>query len=132
LRQQALDPACLELDRNAFAIERSHLLQKLAERSAIRSQASGYLFSRPGSRAQYLGPCVATDHKSARELIEEEIRRGSANGWFWDVLERNRDAVSVAQQLGFEPRRHLLRMVRGQEVAGRDKLVYAIAGFELG
>lgn len=131
-RQRTLDPAFLELDRNAFAIERSHLLQKLAKRSTVRCKAGGFLFSRPGSRARYLGPCVAKDRETARELSDLEIRSSSVNGWFWDILERNREAVSLAQQLGFEPQRHLLRMARGKDVAGHDELVYAIAGFELG
>jgi hypothetical protein len=64
-------------------------------------------------------------------LIEARINNSSA-GWFWDVISQNRDAISLAQELGFKPQRHLLRMVRGRELPGNDSLVYGIAGFELG
>jgi hypothetical protein len=51
---------------------------------------------------------------------------------FWDLLPSNQDAVSLATELGFSTQRRLTRMFRGEQLRGRDELVYAIAGFELG
>ena len=52
--------------------------------------------------------------------------------WFWDILSSNHDAVSLASEFGFTPRRTLMRMVRGADLRGNDNLTYGIAGFELG
>ncbi len=124
--------SCLDLDSEAFGTDRSHLLHELAQRSAISSTTEAYLFSRPGRVADYIGPCIAKNREGAQELIEPLIRNSSAGSWFWDIVSRNRDATSLAKDLGFEPQRRLLRMVRGKELNNNDSQIYAIAGFELG
>ena len=129
--EKSLNHASLGLDSEAFGAERSRLLHELGKRSAISSRTGGYLFSRPGRVSDYIGPCVAKNREAAQRLIEARINNSSAS-WFWDVISQNRDAISLAQELGFKPQRHLLRMVRGKELPGNDSLVYGIAGFELG
>jgi len=52
--------------------------------------------------------------------------------WAWDVLAKNQPAVTLALELGFSRQRLLTRMFRGKQLIGRDDMVYAIAGFELG
>jgi GNAT superfamily N-acetyltransferase len=123
---------CFELDSEAFGTDRSHLLRELAKRSAISSTTEAYLFSRPGRVADYVGPCITKNRENAQKLIEPLIRNSSARSWFWDIVSRNQDATSLAQDLGFKPQRRLLRMVRGKELNGNDNQIYAIAGFELG
>jgi GNAT superfamily N-acetyltransferase len=130
--QKTLGRACLDLDSEAFGADRSQLLVELGKRSAISTKPGAYLFSRPGRVADYIGPCVAKSREAAQTLIESHVRDSPAKSWFWDVLSKNRDAISLAQELGFKPQRHLLRMVRGKELSGNDNLIYAIAGFELG
>ena len=130
--EKSLSHASLCLDSQAFGAERSRLLHELGKRSAISSRTGGYLFSRPGRVSDYIGPCVAKNREAAQRLIEARINNSSASSWFWDVISQNRDAISLAQELGFKPQRHLLRMVRGKELPGNDSLVYGIAGFELG
>ena len=130
--KKTLNRACLDLDSEAFGTDRSHLLRELEKRSAISSTTGAYSFSRPGRVSDYIGPCVAKNREAAQRLIEARIRDSSAKSWFWDVISQNRDAISLAQELGFKPQRHLLRMVRGKELSGNDNLIYAIAGFELG
>ncbi len=124
--------ACLDLDSEAFGTDRSHLLHELAKRSAISSTTEAYLFSRPGRVSDYVGPCIAKNRENAQKLIQALMRDSSASSWFWDIVSRNRDATSLAQDLGFKPQRRLLRMVRGKELNGNDNHIYAIAGFELG
>jgi hypothetical protein len=123
---------CFELDSEAFGTDRSHLLRELAKRSAISSTTEAYLFSRPGRVADYVGPCIAKNRENAQKLIQALIRDSLGRSWFWDIVSRNQDATSFAQDLGFEPQRRLLRMVRGKELNGNDNQIYAIAGFELG
>ena len=122
----------LELDRRAFGADRSDLLKNLALHSSVISNGAGFAFSRSGRAASYLGPCVAEESASARQLIEEAVQHSAGKGWYWDLLPSNRNAVKLATELGFSRQRRLTRMFRGDEFRGEDDLVYAIAGFELG
>jgi ribosomal protein S18 acetylase RimI-like enzyme len=122
----------LDVDLAAFGANRSTLLQDLATRNLPRSATEAYCFSRPGTRAQYLGPCVAKTQKNARLVIEHTLRDSLESEWFWDVLIANKSAIQLAAEFGFAPQRRLERMVLGNTVPRKDEMVYAIAGFELG
>jgi GNAT superfamily N-acetyltransferase len=119
-------------DTDAFGVDRSQLLDKLAERNPPFSVARSYLFTRPGRQTAYLGPCVADDLETARTLVGRALQAAGSCGWFWDLLPKNASAVAVAQDLDFSPNRRLLRMVRGKDLQGHDESIYAISGFELG
>jgi GNAT superfamily N-acetyltransferase len=121
-------------DRRAFGTDRSDLLNELASRGHALANGTGFALTRPGSNASYLGPCVAEGAASASDLIKHAVlhSKGKDKGYFWDLLPANRNAVSLATELGFSPQRRLTRMSRGEELRGEDDLVYAIAGFELG
>ena len=93
--------------------------------------SAGFLFQRAGLHARYLGPCIARTPYLARELIVRSLS-GASQRWFWDLLPANADAVAIAQDLGFEPVRRLVRMYRGAIVPSLASQTYAIAGFELG
>jgi hypothetical protein len=75
---------------------------------------------------------VAQGRSTARALIEGAIARHSHSGWFWDLLPANRDAVAIAQELGFARARTLTRMTWGRELRGKEENVFAIGGFEFG
>jgi GNAT superfamily N-acetyltransferase len=119
-------------DANAFGVDRGELLTKLAERNAPLTNAACYLLTRCGREISYLGPSVCGSQSTARKLFEHAVQSPSSGGWFWDLLLANQPAVSLAKELGFEPKRHLLRMVRGKDVRGNEEAIYALAGFELG
>lgn len=121
-----------DLDYKAFGCDRSALLGILSTRNRICISPNGFLFSRDGRTTGYLGPCVASDRITAQALITELIDESPQASWSWDLLPGNNDAVAIASELGFVRRRRLTRMTRGQPLAVRDDLVYAIAGFELG
>jgi GNAT superfamily N-acetyltransferase len=118
-------------DREAFGADRSRLLQALAGRKSLAALRQNYLLWRPGVRAAYIGPCVAADSESARQLI---VRCADADEtrWFWDLLPANEHAVALATGFGFRVERRLMRMARGADARGKDAMIYAIAGFELG
>jgi hypothetical protein len=64
-------------------------------------------------------------------LIDQCVRDARC-AWSWDLFPRNQHAVALARDLGFSPKRHLVRMARGKELRERENAIYAIAGFELG
>jgi GNAT superfamily N-acetyltransferase len=119
-------------DHRAFGADRSQLLEKLAQRQPPLSIGCSYLLTRPGRVTRYLGPCVAETSAIAQSLMERALHSMGPNDCAWDLLLENQDAVALARNLGFVPKRHLMRMVRGKDLRGDDASVYAIAGFELG
>lgn len=127
-----LSQESLALDAKAFGADRSELLLYLAKTHRSVTLGKSFLLSRPGRLNRYLGPCVAESSQIARTLIEGVVHRPASGGWFWDLLPENNGAVSLARDLGFAPKRHLVRMVRGTDQRGDEKSIYALAGFELG
>lgn len=127
----SLEEPWRELDSLVFGADRSQLLARLAQLNPPRSISQSYLFSRPGRVSAYLGPCISENPGTARRMIEECVQNTRC-GWSWDLFPRNQDAVALARDLGFSPRRHLVRMARGKELREKKNAIYAIAGFELG
>ncbi len=126
------DEDWLWADIRAFGADRSELLRRLAHCNPALVLGSSYLLTRPGRTTQYLGPCVAERPSTARILIERALHSASTSGWSWDLVVANSSATHLARNLGFTPKRHLTRMVRGRDLRGEDTSIYAIAGFELG
>lgn len=130
------------LDEQAFGADRKALLESLSASGGCTSTAEGYLLTRPGRTAHYLGPCVAASEAEARQLIAAQLEDSAvvsgehqvfqARAWCWDLLPANPGAVRCAQEFGFTRRRILWRMRRGAAIETNNALVYAIAGFELG
>ena len=120
-----------DIDREAFGANRLPLLKMLARRTQPSCHSAGFLFWRRGSRASYIGPCVARTPEAARALLESCLAGGERR-WFWDLLQSNVDAVSLATDAGFRLERNLVRMARGAQMPGMSEMIYAAAGFELG
>lgn len=123
------------LDVQAFGVERRELLEVLSASGRCDASESGYVLSRPGRVARYLGPSVADSRTDAQQLIEAHLEAEEREGldrWYWDLLPANPEAVRCATELGFTRRRVLWRMRRGEAIKNNDAMVYAIAGFELG
>jgi ribosomal protein S18 acetylase RimI-like enzyme len=119
-------------DIAAFGTDRSTMLEALATRSYFYIGSSAYLFVRSGRTTAYLGPCVGNDPASTQAMITGTLKTLSSLAWSWDLFPHNRNAVALASELGFTCRRALTRMSRGRTLRGRDEMIYAIAGFELG
>ena len=119
-------------DTAAFGVDRTALLESLAIRYAPLTSGRSYLLTRPGRLTHYLGPGVAESPAVARALVSRALLIPNRGGFSWDILIENTAAMTLAQDLGFTPKRHLLRMVRGQELRGQEQSIFAIAGFELG
>ncbi|HEV8037669.1 MAG TPA: GNAT family N-acetyltransferase [Bryobacteraceae bacterium] len=115
-------------DIQAYATDRSQLLLALTQRSKVQAGPDGFCLSRPGRRANYIGPCISRSPDFARHSIHVCASEES----YWDLLPQNQSALALATELGFQPQRKLIRMVRGRDLRGREDWIYAIAGFELG
>jgi len=122
----------LETDFDAFGADRALLLRQLAMRNPPKAISGSYCFYRGGTRAGYLGPCVAQEVKAAGLVIEQCLRSSPESAWYWDLLSSNKNALAVAEEIGFVPQRRLERMAHGSSFKKNDEMVYAIAGFELG
>lgn len=129
-----LSDSLLAQDLTAFGVDRRGLLEALSGAGQRSVSGSGFVFSRPGRVARYLGPCVAGSDEEGRRLITVHVEAEASGGgpWYWDLLPANAQAVSCATELGFTRRRGLWRMRRGEAIRNNDAMVYAIAGFELG
>lgn len=121
-------------DLAAFGVDRGKLLETLLATSRCSASERGYVLSRPGRVARYVGPCIASTEEQARRLIEAHLEAEDNDQcqWYWDLLPANGGAVSSATKLGFTKCRSLWRMRRGEAIENNDAMVYAIAGFELG
>lgn len=130
--ESSLNSSLLDLDRQAFVADRGLLLKTLTGRSSAYQTSAGFLFTRPGRATHYLGPCVASDLTAARKLITERLSEAQDASWSWDLLPENSDAAALAKEFGFSSQRYLTRMARGKSLRGKERMIYAIAGFELG
>ena len=102
----------LRLDRQAFGADRSEYLQRLASDSSFIASDTGFGMIRDGHVADYLGPVVAENVQSAKELIRSLVST-SKRRLFWDLPGPNIAAAEVARELGFQKVRTLERMTLG-------------------
>lgn len=122
------------LDGAAFGASRGDLLKLLLKSGTCHMTSNGYVLSRAGIFARYLGPCVANSEAEASQLIHAhlESHTNRSHGWYWDLLSENESSIRCAKRFGFTQLRTLWRMRLGQAIENNDAMVYAIAGFELG
>jgi len=128
------------LDTAAFGVSRRRLLAALAAQSfaalVMESPAgsiAGFGLLRPGSRALYLGPVVATSEQAGLELVEGLVARSEGQPVFWDIPDPNIAAVSWADRHGFTVQRRLTRMRLGRSLAqGDPRRQFALSGPETG
>ena len=124
----------LELDAEAFGGDREWLLRALQKRlpDAALGAADGFVLGRDGREARQVGPLVARDEATALELLEQALGNVAAPVYA-DVVDHAAQMQGWLQQRGFEFQRPFTRMVHGGDRApGNEKLVYLVAGPELG
>ncbi len=127
-------PRVLEMDRRAFGADRSVVLRDLARRlpEAAWIADKGFLFGRDGREARQLGPLVAEDEATARELLAAALARVRPPV-FLDVLDRAQGLRAWLESQGFAFQRPFTRMVHGGGSAPGDaSRVALVAGPELG
>ncbi len=130
----------LNWDRVVFGADRSRLLSSVDRESPDftltaerRGSLAGYAAGRRGSLADHLGPWVARDEASAREQLDEFLRRSARGTLFVDCMKSSPFARELLVSHGFELSRPLTRMFRGPNAhPGQPELVCAILGPEFG
>jgi GNAT superfamily N-acetyltransferase len=130
----------LGADREVFGADRGELLCSLDREApeftlmtSSPGHLTGYALGRRGSRADQLGPWMARDEASARELLEEFLRRSGWGTVFVDCLRENAFARRLLHQRGFRFSRPLTRMYRGTNAfPGQPELLCAVLGPEFG
>lgn len=102
-------------------------------RAVVRDgRLAGWGVIRPCRRGRKIGPLVADDRATA-ELILSALLAGAGGGEiFLDVPGINRDAVSLAQDLGLAPVFETARMYTGAIPPLRLDRVFGVTSFELG
>jgi ribosomal protein S18 acetylase RimI-like enzyme len=127
--------AVVSLDREAFGGEREKLLRALATRlpgSALALDGDGFVLGREGREARQVGPLVARSEAAALELLEAALAAVPAP-LYVDVVDHAPELQRWLHGQGFVFERPFTRMVHGAERApGNEKLVYLVAGPELG
>jgi N-acetylglutamate synthase-like GNAT family acetyltransferase len=128
-------PWILELDAAAFGASRERLLRALAKRLpqvALVAGGSGFVLGRDGREAHQLGPLIARDGETARALLSHALRAVQLPVYL-DVVAHAPPLREWLEEGGFLFQRPFTRMVRGaQRTPGDERLVYCVAGPELG
>ena len=122
------------LDREAFGADRNRLLRALAQRlpQCAATSDAGFVLGRDGREAAQVGPLVARDEDTALALLEHAVSAVAAP-LYADVADHAPRLQQWLLQQGFLVQRPFTRMVHGAGRApGNEKLVYLVAGPELG
>ncbi|HXJ94329.1 MAG TPA: GNAT family N-acetyltransferase [Terriglobia bacterium] len=130
----------LTMDRKIFGADRGALLKSVASAAPEfviakhrGSHREGYGLGRKGSRADHLGPWVASSALAAREILDSFLARSQRNTVFVDVVKDNAWAPALLVERGFQTSRSLTRMYRGpNRCPGEPERVCAILGPEFG
>ena len=122
-------PWILELDLQAFGASRELLLRSLAQRlpeAALVVEGRGFILGREGREARQIGPLIAADREAAMSLLSAGLGAVQPPVYL-DLVDR------LAAPPGSVLQRPFTRMVHGASpVPGDEKLVYCVAGPELG
>jgi GNAT superfamily N-acetyltransferase len=125
----------LPLDAEAFGADRSALLRGLQRRepqAARAIDANGFVLGREGREARQIGPLIARDEATAMTLLQSALAVVPAP-LYVDVADHAPKMQQWLQAHGFTFQRPFTRMVHGADRApGNEKLVYLVAGPELG
>ncbi len=92
----------------------------------------GFAVRRPCRTGAKIGPVVAPDRAGAEALIDGLVARAGRGEHFLDVPERNRAAVTLAEERGLRPVFETARMYTGPAPALALGHVFGITTFELG
>ena len=131
-----------QLDSAAFfGLDRLRILRDLRDahphgcwlKAGADGRVHGYVLSRPGASAWYVGPLVADDPPVAEMLLRAVLAPLAGQSALLDTVGPNPHATALAAEYGFEPRRPFIRMTRGAPLPdGRPDWYFAMAGPEIG
>jgi GNAT superfamily N-acetyltransferase len=114
-------------DAEVFGADRREWLARVARPARVICRGHGFGMLRPGSNAGYLGPIAARDPGTAEEIVLQLLNRVDGR-IIWDLPDQNRAGVQLAESLGFQAVRDLVRMWTGSRLlAGQPDRQYGFA-----
>jgi ribosomal protein S18 acetylase RimI-like enzyme len=127
-------------DLEAFGADRSALLHSLYRRAPEYAWVAmsgktlhGYLFGRQGFLYQYLGPLIAQNSATARQLLGHCLAANAERVFVIDTPLRDEAWTESLKSAGFVLERSLFQMRRGHlEHPGNPDFCFGIAGPEFG
>jgi predicted N-acetyltransferase YhbS len=137
--QTADQAAIAALDQQIVGYDRQGLLDALWRCDADRCRVLesddglvGYVASRAGRLAAFVGPCIATRDRWGALLLQQALADYQGQEVFVDVPEANRCAAGVVQSAGLLPAREFQRMARGEQEIENLEGLFASSGPEMG
>jgi GNAT superfamily N-acetyltransferase len=133
-------PAILAIDREVFGANREALLAsslarcpELAWLVENSNEIVAYCFGRPGQRFAHIGPVVARDINSAKEVALAALAHVEDQPVIIDALPNSSGWTNWLASIGFTNQRPLIRMYRGTNAhPGIPANQFAILGPEFG
>ncbi len=131
--------ALLELDRSAFGAPRAavlhHALASAPELARVVHDGGGlrgFCLGRHGDRSDHVGPVVAEDGETARELVAACLAQPRSRPLIVDACVEPA-WISALQALGFREQRPFTRMyLHGRRPPAQPALEWAVRGPEFG
>ena len=134
MRESDLAAVCRR-DREVFGADRGRLLASLFARAPecawVVDDGAGYTFGRPGYLYGQLGPVVAADAATARDMVTRCLSRLGGRAFAIDVPLLDGEWLEFLKSIGFVEERRFTRMfLRGHRHPGIPERQYAICGPE--
>ena len=128
------------MDTFAFGAPREVMLKRIDDdisrclvNESPQGKINGFGFVRKGARATYLGPVVAENLSAASAIVRSLLHPLKEQVVYWDIPDHQSEMIAIAKGLGFHSQRSLVRMYLGDtNVAGKPKMIYALAAPEIG
>ena len=137
----AVREEALVLDRDAFGLDRSKLIEMLVDDCHVtplvdrdgEGRLTGYGLARPGTAAVYVGPVIAKSREASMTLLDGLLSQVPDQRAYIDLNTAFGGGWEILTARGFTKQRDLIRMSYGKESkAGSSPTVFAIAGPEVG
>jgi len=141
-RRMTIDdlPDLAALDRQVFGADRRVMLDWMIEGAPEYGwvveqdeRITGYTFGRHGFNFEHIGPVVAEDQATARQLLSACLRQQRDKQFVLDAPHYAADWCAWLESIGFSEQRLLIRMFyRGNRHPGLPQNQFAILGPEFG
>ena len=133
-------PAVLRFDREVFGADRRDVLEwmfagapEYAWVIEQQGQITGYCFGRHGYNAEHLGPVIAQDQATARQLVSACLHQHNSKEFFLDAPHHEGNWRAWLESIGFCEQRPFIRMYRGENnYPGLPEKQFGILGPEFG
>ena len=142
MRQEDLS-AVARKDRTVFGADRQLILKWLfegapeyawvVEDDGVSGEIAGYTFGRHGFNFEHLGPVIAKEQQTARQLVAASLEQQVGRRFILDVSHFESDWVSWLEHAGFREQRPFIRMFyRDNPFPGVPSKQFGILGPEFG